>query len=107
MTIPQDLTVNAVKLGGVYTSPFEHFVPEADCHPHCKGNEGDNFSFQESYPVALDPNTARVACRPKGQDNPCAFAVFHVEFDNISKTATVYVKSRSSAMYIRVQGDIL
>ncbi|MGN8097359.1 hypothetical protein [Methylobacterium sp. 22177] len=105
--VPASLTTNIHKPKGVYTSSIEHFIPQSSCHPKCKNGEGDNYSWKEAYPVLLNPATARVECRAHGTDNPCDFAEIHVTFDNVAKEATVYIKSRSSAMHVRVQGDIL
>ena len=97
---------------GVYTSAKEYNIPKASCES-CKADEkGDEYRFDEVIPYKMNPKTARMLCRRDpsktgNDDNPCVFNTEEVTINNPGKTATIIYRSRSEAVIIKLQTDII
>ena len=88
----------------IYTSPVEHAVPRASCHPKCSANppfgQGDDYQWNEPLPYPL--SDARVFCRQE----KCRHNPVQVMIDNTGKMAHIWMRSRSKELKVRLQGTV-
>jgi hypothetical protein len=89
----------------IYTSPVEHTVPRASCHPKCSANpppfgQGDDYQWNEPLPYPLDK--AWVFCRQE----KCRHNPVQVTVDSTGKMAHIWMRSRSKELKIRLQGAV-
>jgi hypothetical protein len=88
---------------GEWNGPL-HDVPQAGCHPHCTGPNGNAYDYSDSFPsnVVLDATKSSIVCSNIGSDNGCAFLEdAKVSVDNVAHVVYTHVKSRSVAVRVK------
>jgi hypothetical protein len=98
--VPEDQII------GVWTQPDEHLVDSAPCGSHCRSFQGYEFAWPVQYPQNLSLVNFRTICRNVGTGYPCLFDEdVYIADDRSRHTATIYWRSQSSAVAVRLVAD--
>jgi hypothetical protein len=91
---------------GEWTQPDEQLVDSAPCGSHCRSFQGYEVAWAVHYPQNLSLVNFRAICRNVGTPYPCLFDEdIFIADDRLHHTATIYWRTQSSAVAVRLMAD--